>query len=93
MRILIAGLVLFWATVSPAAADYGEDLCKKYMPPETPCTCVAPILEAEFDAAELDPLMQFLRAFTKGLGGERAPAQETIDAIPRSTAKRPSWTG
>jgi predicted Zn-dependent peptidase len=51
------------------------------MPPGTPCACVAPILEEEFDEEELDPLMQFLRAFMSGLKGDEAAAQKTIDRI------------
>ena len=82
MRTLIAAsFVLLLAALSPAKADYGEDLCKKYMPPGTPCTCVAPILEEEFDEEELEPLMQFLRAFMSGLKGDDAAAQKTIDRI------------
>jgi hypothetical protein len=83
MRILIAlaASVVLLLAMSPAMADYGEDLCKKYMPPGTPCTCVAPILEEEFDEEELAPLLEFVRAFMKGLGGDEAAAQKTIDRI------------
>ena len=53
----------------------------KYLPPGTPCECVGEILEEEFDEEELEPLLQFLRAFMAGLKGDEAAAQKTIDAI------------
>src|SRR5262245_28047730 len=82
MRILIGAILALLLVQSPAAADdYGERLCTKYMPPGTPCACVAPILEEEFDEEELDPLMQFLRSFMAGLKGDDAAAQKTIDRI------------
>jgi hypothetical protein len=76
---LMLAALLFTAT--PAAADYGTDLCNKYLPPGTPCTCVGDILDDEFDEEELDPLLQFVRAFTSGLGGDEAAAQKTIDRL------------
>ncbi|HZO48377.1 MAG TPA: hypothetical protein VFB68_21005 [Xanthobacteraceae bacterium] len=80
--ILVAAALTGLLAATPAAADdYGEKLCKQYMPPGTPCTCVAPILEEEFDEEELEPLMQFLRSFMDGLKGDEATAQKTIDAI------------
>jgi hypothetical protein len=82
MRILLGAFLAALPALSPAAADdYGERLCAKYMPPGTPCACVAPILEEEFDEEELDPLMQFLRSFMAGLKGDDATAQQTIDRI------------
>jgi hypothetical protein len=72
--LIVASIALVVAAVSPAKADYGEDLCNKYMAPGTPCTCVAPILEEEFDEEELAPLLEFVRAFMKGLGGDEAAA-------------------
>jgi len=57
------------------------------MPPGTPCTCVAAILEEEFDEEELEPLMQFLRAFMTGLKGDDATAQKTIDRIAANHGK------
>jgi predicted Zn-dependent peptidase len=51
------------------------------MPPGTPCVCIAPILEEEFEQEELEPLMQFMRAFMAGLKGDEAAAQKTIDRI------------
>ena len=54
MRFLIGATLALLLATSPAAADdYGERLCKKYMPPGTPCTCVGPILDEEFDEEEL----------------------------------------
>ena len=77
MRILIAATLALLLALSPAAADdYGERLCKQYMPPGTPCPCVAPILEEEFDEEELEPLMQFLRSFMTGLEGRRSGRPE-----------------
>src|SRR5918995_70177 len=80
--ILVAAALAVVLAATPAVADdYGEKLCKQYMPPGTPCACVAPILEEEFDKEELDPLMQFLRAFMTGLKGDEAASQKTIDRI------------
>jgi len=82
MRILIGAILALLLPLSPVAADdYGERLCKQYMAPGTPCACVAPILEEEFDEEELEPLLRFMRAFMKGLGGDEAAAQKTIDQI------------
>jgi len=84
MRAMIGvafAVLLLAATPRPAAADYGEDLCKKYLPPGTPCECVGDILDDEFDEEELAPLLQFLRAFMDGLKGDEAAAQKTIDTI------------
>jgi hypothetical protein len=84
MRATI-GLILALLLAAPAAAqdddEYGEKLCAKYMPPGTPCECVGEILEEEFDEEELEPLLQFLRAFMTGLKGDEATAQKTIDGI------------
>ena len=81
MRVVIGAILALVLAASPAAADYGADLCKKYMPPGTPCTCVGEILEEEFDEEELEPLLQFLRAFMKGLSGDEKTAQRTIDRL------------
>ncbi len=74
MRALTAvALALLLATSAAAQQDddeYGEKLCQKYMPPGTPCECVGEILEEEFDEEELEPLLQFLRAFMTGLKGD-----------------------
>ena len=54
--ILVAAALAVLLAATPAAADdYGEKLCKQYMPPGTPCACVAPILEKEFDEDESSP--------------------------------------
>ena len=58
------------------------------MPPGTPCTCVGPILDEEFDEEELTPLLQFLRAFMTGLKGDEATAQKTIDGIAAKYGKK-----
>ena len=82
MRFLIGAILALLITLSPAAADdYGERLCKQYMPPGTPCPCVGPIFEEEFDEEELEPLLPFLRAFMKDLKSDEAAAQKTIDRI------------
>ena len=81
MRAMIGVIFALLLAASPAAADYGEDLCKQYMPPGTPCDCVGDILDEEFDEEELEPLLQFLRAFMAGLKGDEAAAQKTIDSI------------
>ena len=86
MRTVIGATLALLLLISPAAAaaaddDYGEKLCKQYMPPGTPCTCVGPILDEEFDEDELEPLLQFLRAFMAGLSGDEAAAQKVIDGI------------
>jgi hypothetical protein len=85
MRALTAvALALLLVTSAAAQQDddeYGEKLCQKYMPPGTPCECVGEILEEEFDEEELEPLLQFLRAFMTGLKGDDKTAQKTIDAI------------
>jgi hypothetical protein len=84
MRILPAMILALLLTTSAARAeadDYGEKFCKQYMPPGTPCTCVGPILDEEFEEEELEPLLQFLRSFMDGLKGDEAGAQKTIDAI------------
>ena len=90
MRTIIGAiLALILATSLAAAAhDYGEPLCKKYMPAGTPCTCVGPILDEEFDEEELTPLLQFLRAFMTGLKGDEATAQKTIDGIAAKHGKK-----
>ena len=89
MRTVIGAiLALILATSLAAAADdYGEPLCKKYMPPGTPCPCVGPIFEEEFDEDELEPLLQFLRAFMTGLKGNEATAQKTIDRLTATHGK------
>ena len=94
MRTVIGATLALLLLISPAAAaaaddDYGEKLCKQYMPPGTPCTCVGPILDEEFDEEELEPLLQFLRAFMSGLSGDEAAAQKTIDWL---TAKHSQKT-
>ena len=84
MRVMIGAiLALLLATFAAMAQDddYGEKLCKKYMPPGTPCECVGEILDEEFDEEELEPLLQFLRAFMDGLKGDETEAQKTIDAL------------
>jgi hypothetical protein len=82
MRILIGATLAPLLALSPAAAaDYGEPLCKQYMPSGTPCPCVGPIFEEEFEEEELEPLLQFLRAFMSGLKGDEAAAQKTIDRL------------
>ena len=86
--ILVAALAVLLAASPAAADDYGEQLCKQYMPPGTPCACVAPILEEEFDEDELEPLMQFLRSFMDGLKGDEAAAQKTIDRIAAKHGKK-----
>jgi len=94
MRIFV-GLMLaaLLFAAPPAAADYGEDLCNKHLPPGIPCTCVGDILDNEFEEEELDPLLQFLRAFTSGLSGDEAAAQKTIDRLTaqHTQAKIEGW--
>ena len=86
---LVAAALAALLTATPATADdYGEKLCTQYMPPGTPCACVAPILEEEFDEDELEPLMQFLRSFMDGLKGDEAAAQKTIDGIAAKHGKK-----
>jgi hypothetical protein len=86
--ILVAALAGLLAASPAAADDYGERLCRQYMPPGTPCPCVAPILAEEFDEDELEPLMQFLRSFMDGLKGDEAAAQKTIDRIAAEHGKK-----
>lgn len=84
MRLLIGTILALLLATSAAMAqddDYGEKLCTKYLPPGTPCDCVGPILEEEFDEEELEPLLQFLRAFMSGLKGDEKAAQKTIDRL------------
>ena len=84
MRILIASILALFLATSVATAqddDYGEKLCAKYMPPGTPCDCVGPIFEEEFDEEELEPLLHFLQAFMTGLKGDEKASQQTIDRI------------
>jgi hypothetical protein len=91
MRIVVAAIlaVLLSAGAVPAQDDdYGEKLCAKYMPPGTPCECVGEIFEEEFEEDELEPLLQFLRAFMKGLSGDEAAAQKTINAIAAKHSKK-----
>ena len=91
MRVMIGMILALVIATSPVAAaddDYGETLCKKYMPPGTPCACVGPILDEEFDEEELAPLLQFLRAFMTGLKGDEAAAQKTIDGIAAKHGKK-----
>src|SRR5690242_15748605 len=95
MRALIVAAVAMLLVVSPAALspaaaddDYGERLCTKYMPPGTPCSCVGPIFDDEFDEEELEPLLQFLRAFMAGLKGDEGEAQKTIDRIAADHGKK-----
>jgi hypothetical protein len=55
---MIGMIVALLIATSPAAAaddDYGEALCKKYMPPGTPCTCVGPILDEDSTRRSLSP--------------------------------------
>jgi hypothetical protein len=87
MRVILGMVFALLLATAPAAADYGEDLCNKYMPPGTPCPCVGGILDDEFDEDELQPLLQFLRSFMDGLKGDEAAAQKTIDAIAEKHGK------
>ena len=94
MRVLVGATLAVLLAASPAAADdYGEKLCKQYMPPGTPCACVGPILDEEFDEEELEPLMQFLRAFMTASRATRRRPRRPSTGSPPSTARRPSRTG
>ena len=78
--LLLAASPLFVA--SPASAqDEAIALCNKYLPKGTPCDCVGPILDEEYEDDELEPLLQFLNAFMSGLGGDEKAAQQTIDRL------------
>ena len=46
------------------------------------------ILDEEFEQEELEPLLQFLRAFMDGLKGDDATAQKTIDTIAAKHGKK-----
>jgi hypothetical protein len=84
MRTFVAtllALLLLAPGASQAQDGYGQQLCTAHMPPGTPCACVGPILQGEFSEEELAPLLQFLRAFMEGLGGDTAAHQKTIDQI------------
>lgn len=87
MRVILGIAFALVLATAPAAADYGEDLCNKFMPPGTPCQCVGDILDEEFEEEELEPLLRFLRAFMSGLSGDEAAAQKTIDAIAEKHGK------